>query len=82
MTDGRGTICKIAPDYSLDNCVCLTGNIKDNPHLEGYCRTQITVSLNEDGLLELLKCSFGNHLIFSYGDVYQYFYPLLSLLRR
>ena len=82
MPDGRVTICKIAPDYSLDNCVCLAGNIKENPHLEGYCRTQITVSLNEDGLLELLKCSFGNHLVVSYGDVYQDFYPLLSLLRR
>ena len=82
MPEGRITICKIAPDYSLDNCVCLSANIKDNPHLEGYCRTQITVSLGEEGLLELLKASFGNHLIVSYGDVYQDFFPLLSLLRR
>ena len=82
MPEGRITICKIAPDYSLDNCVCLSANIKDNPHLEGYCRTQITVSLGEEGLLELLKASFGNHLIVSYGDVYQDFFPLLSLLMR
>ena len=82
MPEGRITVCKIAPDYTLDNCVCLPANIKDNPNLEGYCRTQITVSLNEDGLLELLKSSFGNHLIVSYGDVYQDFFPLLSLLRR
>ena len=43
---------------------------------------KITVSLNEDGLLELLKASFGNHLVVSYGDVYQDFFPLLSLLKR
>ena len=82
MPEGRVTVCKIAPDYSLDNCVCLPANIKENPNLEGYCRTQITVSLNEEGLLELLKASFGNHLVISYGDVYQDFFPLLSLLRR
>ena len=82
MPEGRITVCKIAPDYTLDNCVCLPASIKDNPDLEGYCRTQITVSLNEDGLLDLLKASFGNHLIVSYGDVYQDFFPLLSLLRR
>ena len=82
MPEGKITICKIAPDYTLENCVCLPASIKDNPHLEGYCRTQITVSLDEEGLLELLKASFGNHLIVSYGEVYQDFFPLLSLLRR
>ena len=82
MPEGRITVCKIAPDYSLENCVCLPANIKECPNLDGYCRTQIIVSLNEDGLLELLKASFGNHLIVSYGDVYQDFFPLLSLLRR
>ena len=82
MPEGRITVCKIAPDYSLDNCVCMPANIKDNPNLPGYCRTQITVSLDEEGLLDLLKASFGNHLVVSYGDVYQDFFPLLSLLRR
>ena len=82
MPEGRITVCKIAPDYTLDNCVCMPASIKDNPNLPGYCRTQITVSLDEDGLLELLKASFGNHLVASYGDVYQDFFPLLSLLRR
>lgn len=82
MPEGRITICKIAPDYSLDNCICFPASIKECPHLEGYCRTQILVSLGEDGLLDLLKASFGNHLIVSYGDVYQDFFPLLSLLRR
>ena len=82
MPEGRITVCKIAPDFSLDNCVCLPASIKECPHLEGYCRTQILVSLEEEGLLDILKASFGNHLIVSYGDVYQDFFPLLSLLRR
>lgn len=82
LPEGRITLCKIAPDYTLDNTLCIPANIKENLSLPGYCRTQITVSLNEDGLLEILKASFGNHIIISYGDVYQDFLPLLSLLRR
>ena len=82
MPEGKITICKIAPDYSLDNSICLPASIKECPHLEGYCRTQILVSLGEEGLLDILKASFGNHLVVSYGEVYQDFFPLLSLLRR
>ena len=82
LPEGRITLCKIAPDYTLDNTLCIPANIKENLSLPGYCRTQIIVSLNEDGLLELLKASFGNHVIVSYGDVYQDILPLLSLLRR
>ena len=82
MPEGKITICKIAPDYSLDNSICLPASIKECPHLEGYCRTQIMVSLGEEGLLDILKASFGNHLVVSYGEVYQDFFPLLSLLRR
>ena len=82
MPEGKITICKVAPDYTLDNCVCIPANIKECPHLDGYCRTQIIVSLGEEGLLDILKASFGNHLIISYGEVYQDFFPLLSLLRR
>ena len=82
LPEGRITLCKIAPNYSLDDTLCIPANIKENLSLPGYCRTQISVSLNEDGILELLKASFGNHVIVSYGDVYQDFLPLLSLLRR
>lgn len=82
MPEGRITICKIAPDYSLDNTVCLPASIKESVSIPGYCRTQIVVSLNEEGLIDILKASFGNHLIISYGDVYQDLLPLLSLLRR
>ena len=82
LPEGRITICKIAPDYSLDNTICLPASIKECPRLEGYCRTQIIASLNEDTMIDILKASFGNHLIIAYGDVYQDFLPLLSLLRR
>ena len=82
LPEGHITITKIAPDYSLENTICISASIKENPDLKGYCRTQILVSLNEEEMLELLKASFGNHLIVTYGDVYQDFFPLLSLLRR
>ena len=82
MPEGKITICKIAPNYSLEDTICLPASIKECPHLEGYCRTQIVVSLNDEGLLDILKASFGNHLIVSYGEVYQDLLPLLSLLRR
>ncbi len=82
LPEGRVTLCKIAPDYTLENTLCIPATIKENLSLENYCRTQISVALNEDGLLELLKASFGNHIIVAYGDVYQDFLPLLSLLRR
>ena len=82
LPEGRITLCKIAPDYTLDNTLCIPATLKENLSLEGYCRTQISVALGEEGLLEILKASFGNHVIVSYGDVYQDFLPLLSLLRR
>ena len=82
MPEGRITICKIAPDYSLDNTICIPASIKESVNIPGYCRTQIIVSLGEEGLLDILKASFGNHLIASYGDVYQDMLPLLSLLRH
>ena len=82
LPEGRVTLCKIAPDYTLENTLCIPATIKENLNLANYCRTQILVALNEDGLLELLKASFGNHIIVAYGDVYQDFLPLLSLLRR
>ena len=82
MPEGRITICKIAPNYSLDDTICMPASIKESVNIPGYCRTQIVVSLSEEGLLDILKASFGNHLIVSYGDVYQDMLPLLSLLRR
>ena len=82
LPEGRVTLCKIAPDYTLENTLCIPATIKENLSLPNYCRTQISVALNEESLLDLLKASFGNHVIVAYGDVYQDFLPLLSLLRR
>ncbi len=82
LPEGRITLCKVAPDYTLENTLCIPATIKENLSLPGYCRTQISVALGEEGILEILKASFGNHIIVSYGDVYQDFLPLLSLLRR
>lgn len=82
LPEGHISLLKIAPDYSLENCLCIPASIKENVSLPGYCRTQIVVSLNDESLLDLLKTSFGNHIIVAYGEVYQDFFPLLSLLRR
>lgn len=82
LPEGHVSLLKIAPDYNLENSLCAPATIKENLSLEGHCRTQISVSLNDDSLLDLLKASFGNHIIVAYGEVYQDFYPLLSLLRR
>ena len=73
---------KLPPDYSLDNTVCIPASIKESVNIPGYCRTQIIVTLGEEGMLDILKTSFGNHLIVCYGDAYQDFLPILSLLRR
>ena len=82
MPEGRITICKIAPNYSLDDTICIPASIKESVNIPGYCRTQIIASLGEEGMLDMLKASFGNHLIICYGDAYQDLLPLLSLLRR
>ena len=82
LPEGRITLCKIAPDNTIENTLCIPATIKENLSLPGYCRTQILVALGEEGLLEILKNSFGNHVIVAYGDVYQDFLPMLSLLRR
>lgn len=82
LPEGHVSLLKIAPDYSLENSLCVSGTIKENLSLPDHCRTQILISLNDESLLDLLKTSFGNHVIVAYGDVYQDFFPLLSLLRR
>ena len=82
MPEGRITLCKIAPNYSLDDTICIPASIKESVNIPGYCRTQIIVSLGEEGMLDMLKASFGNHLVVCYGDAYQDLLPILSLLRR
>lgn len=63
---GKVTVCKIAPN--LKDFLCVTGEIKENLTLNNYCRTQILVNMEREGMFDFLKEIFGNHVIISYGD--------------
>ena len=63
---GEITIFKLARD--LKNYLLITGEIKENPTLSNYCRTQISVKIDEEDLYPLINKSYGNHVIISYGD--------------
>ena len=63
---GKVTICKIAPN--LKDFLCVNGDIKENLTLNNYCRTQILVNMEREGLFDFIKEIFGNHVIISYGD--------------
>ena len=63
---GEITIFKLSRD--LKNYLLISGEIKDNPTLSNYCRTQISVILQDEDLYPLINKSFGNHVIISYGD--------------
>ena len=81
MPMGEVTICKVALSKKglFQDSIALVGNIKENTTLEGYCRTQIKVELEESEIISFLKSDFGNHVIITYGNVYEDFYSLLSL---
>ena len=63
---GKVTVCKIAPN--LKDFLCISGEIKENLTLNNYCRTQILVNIEREGMFDFLKELFGNHVIISYGD--------------
>ena len=63
---GKVTICKIAPN--LKDFLCVSGDAKENLTLPNYCRTQISVKVDNEVMFEFLKEIFGNHVIISYGD--------------
>ena len=63
---GQITIFKMS--RNLKDYLLITGEIKENPTLSNYCRTQISVKLDDEDLYPLLNKSYGNHLIISYGD--------------
>lgn len=81
MPLGEVSICKlfISPKGSLETSISMTGTIKENLSLPGYCRTQILVELSDYDIINLLKEDFGNHVIISYADVSDDFYSLLSI---
>ena len=80
MPLGEVSICKlfISPKGGLDTSLAMTGTIKENPSLPGYCRTQIVVELSEFDMINLFKEDFGNHVIITYADATDDFYTLLT----
>ena len=63
---GEVTIFKLSRD--LKNYLLISGEIKENNTLPNYCRTQISVKLEDEDLYPLINKSYGNHVIISYGD--------------
>ena len=63
---GEITIFKLSRD--LKSYLLINGEIKSNPELVNYCRTQIEVKIADEDMYQLINKSFGNHVIISYGD--------------
>ena len=72
------TIVKIAPN--LKDILCITGSIIDNLTLDSYCRTQIMVKMEIEGLFDFLKESFGNHILIAYGNIHDQVLTLHNFL--
>ena len=75
------SIVKITP--KLDRALFLNGKIVANPKLSNYCRTQIEVKFDDDeGLYNLLREDFGNHVIVVYGNILNEFLNLLHFYNQ
>jgi L-fucose isomerase-like protein len=79
MPLGKVSVVKIAPSLKADDSVTFYGTIKRNLSLPNFCRTQIEVEADENGLISLYKDSFGNHMIITYADCVGSFYTLLHI---
>ncbi|MCR5505773.1 MAG: hypothetical protein K6F07_02125 [Bacilli bacterium] len=82
MPLGKISIFKLAPNLKAEESVGFTANIKQNLSLPNYCRTQILIEPDENGILSLFKDNFGNHLIVTYADCLPSFYTLLNLYEK
>ena len=82
MPEGNISIVKLSSKLSLNENLLITGQLKENLSLPGFCRTQIKVQLDEPSMYALLKENFGNHVIISYSDLLADFYPLLNLFKN
>ena len=82
MPLGKVTICKLCPDLKAEHAVCFNGTIKENLSLKNYCRTQILVEPDENGIISLFKDDFGNHMIITYADCLSSYYTLLNLYEK
>ena len=78
---GEVSICKIFINqkHNLDNCIAISGKIKENLSLPCYCRTQINVELSDYDLMSILREDYGNHMVITYGNFADDFYTLISI---
>lgn len=78
---GEVSICKIFINqkHNLDNCIAISGKIKENLSLSCYCRTQINVELSDYDIVSILREDYGNHMVIVYGNITDEFYTLMSL---
>ena len=63
---GKVNIFKLSAD--LKELLSIEGKIVETPNLEGYCRTQISVQLDDENIMEFFSKSVGNHFIVCYAD--------------
>ena len=82
MPLGKVTICKLCPDLKAEHAVGFNGTIKENLSLANYCRTQILIEPDENGIISLFKDDFGNHMIITYADCISSYYTLLNLYEK
>ena len=80
MPLGKISVLKLAPSLKSDESVAFSGNIKRNLSLPNYCRTQIEVEPDENGMFSLFKDNFGNHMIITYADCVGSFLTLINIL--
>ena len=80
MPLGKISVLKLAPSLKSDESVAFNGTIKKNLSLKNYCRTQIEVEPEENGLFSLFKDNFGNHMIITYADCVGSFLTLINLM--
>ncbi len=78
---GDVSVCKIFINqkHNLDNCIAVSGKIKENLSLSCYCRTQINVEVSEYDLMSFLREDYGNHVVVTYGNITDEFFTLISL---
>ena len=80
MPLGKISVLKLAPSLKADESVAFSGSIKKNLSLKNYCRTQIEVEPDENGIFSIFKDNFGNHLIITYADCVGPFLTLINLM--
>lgn len=81
MPLGEVSVCKLSLTKNgfFEETLAISGNIKENMSLNGYCRTQILIEFEERDMVNFFKTAFANHVIITYGNIVEDFFGLLSL---